>query len=618
MTDASTSAIVVPLIFVIIALSVLLIGCCCIGLCCIAPLVKLFSILVVSLCSCFGLQASETFRRNGYQKTRSQSSRAYDNGYQGNEIAVTAPLYSEEDIIVTDAYFQSPLVAAHVIEEGDEQSVIFGQVHEINQESQSVDDVRFKDIWFTVLFTLNIITIVSLSLREGIAIYRTKGVDSTVENDISNFAYKAEPVILACLAFGAVATLCGALWLNILLNYSDHLIRGVMITNIVIAAFTSITFFLSGSIIFGILFALCTMFSYWYFISVQNRIPFATAVLSTAIKAVKQNLYGLLSTAYSLLLVQVIYIIIWSVSILGVAQFFQSFKTHNEDEESKKSSLQFFSYFLMAFSLYWAIEVIKNILQVTCSGVTATWFFQPERIAPVRGSLFRSLTTSFGSICFGSLLVAFVQTVRDFVHVIRNKVNANTRNRNIAQVVLLCILDQLLAWLEAAVRYFNRYAFCYVAAWGKSYIESGRAVMALFERRGWTTIINDDLIANVLSLSIIALSLFCAAIGYTFAFFFSSYFISCGITSPSTFLGLIGGALGAAVGHVLVSLLHSAVSTIFVCLAEDPMALQKNHPNEFEILCYTWQMIHPGTLHINTQYASEVSAPMLPVNANKV
>jgi len=69
---------------------------------------------------------------------------------------------------------------------------------------------------------------------------------------------------------------------------------------------------------------------------------------------------------------------------------------------------------------------------------------------------------------------------------------------------------------------------------------------------------------------------------------------------------------------VLVCLLHASVACVFVCLAEDPLALQKHHPNSFEALVYTWQLIFPGTFNINVNtYVPEISAPMLPY-ANKV
>ena len=613
------------IVFIFLTLFLFLcLACTCVVMCCLAPIIKLFSILLVSICACFGFSSESSRSNRGYKHANQQygNNHSYYNGYQQDELA-TAPIYHQDDLVVTDAYFVSPLVSAHVVKGEEEHTVVLGIVHESKEETQvGEESFQFKDIWFAVLFLMNLITIILLSVREATTIYVAGHMSTNeIEKDISSYSSKAEPVIVSCLVLGSIATIFGAVWLNILMNFSDFLIKGVMIVNIFMGALASLTFFLHENLLFGIIFIICTVFSYWYFISVQHRIPFATAVLATAIKAIKANFYGLMSTAYILLLVQVLNMIIWSVAMLGVVSYFDSYKTNNEDEENTKSTSTFLAYSSMIFSLYWSIEVIKNILQVTTAGAVATWYFQPERPSPVRGSLFRSLTTSIGSICFGSLLVAIVETVRDFVHLIRNKVNNNNRNRNLVHAVLICILDQILAWLEAAICYFNRYAFCYVAAWGKDYLSSGRDVMTLFTRRGWTAIINDDLISNVLSLSTIALSVLTGIIGYTFAFFVSNSLMSFGIEAPSSFLGMIGGAMGFGVGNVLVSLLHAAVSTIFVCCAEDPLALQKNHAFEFEVLMHTWESIHPGTMniHINygTQRANDPSAPMLPY-ANKV
>eukprot|EP01083_Nonionella_stella_P006817 19723_1 len=50
-----------------------------------------------------------------------------------------------------------------------------------------------------------------------------------------------------------------------------------------------------------------------------------------------------------------------------------------------------------------------NVLHTTTCGVPTTWYFNPVAlINPSRASLKRAMTSSFGSICFGSLLVALL------------------------------------------------------------------------------------------------------------------------------------------------------------------------------------------------------------------
>ena len=51
------------------------------------------------------------------------------------------------------------------------------------------------------------------------------------------------------------------------------------------------------------------------------------------------------------------------------------------------------------------------------AGVVSTWWFNPDDAGSccsvaIRSSCIRASTTSFGSICFGSILVAFIQTPR--------------------------------------------------------------------------------------------------------------------------------------------------------------------------------------------------------------
>ena len=56
-------------------------------------------------------------------------------------------------------------------------------------------------------------------------------------------------------------------------------------------------------------------------------------------------------------------------------------------------------------------------------------------------------------------------------------------------------------------------AFVYVGVYGHSFAKAGKAVFSLFSDRGWTAIINDDLIENALSICSVGVGLLCAAVG---------------------------------------------------------------------------------------------------------
>lgn len=59
-----------------------------------------------------------------------------------------------------------------------------------------------------------------------------------------------------------------------------------------------------------------------------------------------------------------------------------------------------------------------------------------------------ALTTSFGSICFGSLVVAIIQALRSLANEARNNGDAQC---------LACIAECILACLQGIVEYFNKW-----------------------------------------------------------------------------------------------------------------------------------------------------------------
>lgn len=76
--------------------------------------------------------------------------------------------------------------------------------------------------------------------------------------------------------------------------------------------------------------------------------------------------------------------------------------------------------------------------------------------------------------------------------------------------------------------------------------------------------------------------------------------------SSITFAGAIFGILiGIVVASLMVSCLDSAVCMVFVCFAEDPSALQSNHPETYYDLARSWELFNPGTLTWTTANAME-------------
>merc|ERR1712238_549906 len=120
-------------------------------------------------------------------------------------------------------------------------------------------------------------------------------------------------------------------------------------------------------------------------------------------------------------------------------------------------------YALFLLSYFFYQEVIKNTIHVIIGGTVGTWWFLPEEgkgccSSGVLGSMKRALTTSFGSICFGSLLVAIIQTLKQLAR--------NAREQGGSMALLACIAECILGCLESLLQYFNKWAFIYVGLYG--------------------------------------------------------------------------------------------------------------------------------------------------------
>ena len=134
----------------------------------------------------------------------------------------------------------------------------------------------------------------------------------------------------------------------------------------------------------------------------------------------------------------------------------------------------------MLLSVMWAVSVFTNVVHCTTSGAVASWWFNASATpnsSVVQYSFIRAATTSFGPICLGSLLGAAVGVTRFTIRYMKSTTSCSTRNgicRPGTTGYLLACLDSLLNMFEKAVKYFNRYAYCYVAIYGDGFVEASK------------------------------------------------------------------------------------------------------------------------------------------------
>lgn len=207
----------------------------------------------------------------------------------------------------------------------------------------------------------------------------------------------------------------------------------------------------------GIVFLLFAVFTLICFITWIPRIPFSVVMLQTAIDVSKKfgHMYlvsflgGLIAAAFGA----------WfSVTLVAVYVQFSPGNNPacNQGVGDCSNAAVIGLVVFITFAGYWISEWLKNTIHTTISGVFASWYFAPREPAKgaTRGAARRALTYSFGSIAFGSLIVAIINMLRQACSIAQQNAGGNT-----AVEICFCLLRCLINLLNWAVQFLNRYAF---------------------------------------------------------------------------------------------------------------------------------------------------------------
>jgi len=386
--------------------------------------------------------------------------------------------------------------------------------------------------------------------------YTDSDTDTDSSTDFGDFSITG--VLVALLAAVVAGSMFGCLWLQCIRTFPASIIKIMLVVQItawVIVAIVGIAADIMALCIIALLIAAIYGLYTW---CVWKRIPFAGVCLSIA-TAIIQQYTALIGLSFVAVFFAFIWYILWWFTIIGYVL--------SADEFSNVV------YFLLLISLYWGANVCMNVSHTTTCGVAATWYFSKEAVPNPSAKAFkRTMTSSFGSVALGSLIVAILQAMRSML-------------RSQKRGCLVCIAICLLKCIERLMHYFNTYAFAQVAIYGVSFVEAGKRTWDLFVSKGILAVINDDL-------SGLALTCGCmlgmivgagAAVGVSVAFYGDEDY---GILMH-ILCGIVGAYLAFAVVGIILRSVSSGVVAIFVCFAEDPAAGKNNRPEDYQRLVDT-------------------------------
>ena len=436
-----------------------------------------------------------------------------------------------------------------------------GQLLQNSGGGQSHGKRKCNDIFFALLFYIHLGVVIGLGIW-GVKRQKDWSNDKHHNQDaINSDHWQAYLAILSTCAL--VAFLFASLMVFLVQKYPRKLIIFAKSVNIIFSLAFSIYFFSTDVIAPAIVFLIIGLLNCVYLCLVWRRIPFASVTLAYAGKVIGKY-PSLVGCSVVVLFLQLAYWAIWCFSIFALIDQGECNNNNNNNNNEDCTGTGGLAW-LMILLLFWAMEVFRNIVHVTTSGTVGAFYFHGaggEKNAAGK-SLWRALTTSFGSICFGSLLVAIIQTLRSMASSMRRRKNN----------ILACLCECIFQCLERIIRYFNAYAYVQVAIYGVSYLKAAKNTFKLISRRGLEGLINDNLVGPVLFLS----SLFGAGLTFLIAYLWAGSYGSFN-SDERVVVSVFALLIGFVIVLIVMSLIASAVMAIFVCWAEQPDCMERNDP----------------------------------------
>lgn len=237
------------------------------------------------------------------------------------------------------------------------------------------------------------------------------------------------------------------------------------------------------------------------------------------------------------------------------------------------------------FITVWGLVVFRNVAYLSYCSVFAQWYFG-EHVSTL-GSFFSASTKGFGAVCFGSLIVAVIQTLRYIA-------KSGRTSRNGVVRIVAAVVDCMLACIQDMVEWFSDFAYVQVAIRGCGFCDAARATMHLCNSANVGKII-----ASVLMGSVTFMGCLLSGVVATIA---SCYYAgSLHIRLPTdveaspddlyfwlmAFFGsLVFGFFSA--GNVM-KIVEAGVYSILVCWAERPGLLEASHPEVYTTFMGTSQ-----------------------------
>ncbi|KAH7581005.1 Protein PNS1 [Nakaseomyces glabratus] len=445
---------------------------------------------------------------------------------------------------------------------------------------------KFNDWPFIIVFLLTLcgfIVVASLTLRAWSQTYSSTG--SGIYHDFDTGTLNTNSVIL--LVFSVVIAIFFA-FIGIVLcrAYPKFFIYAGMIVNILAALGTAIMYMSLKYWSAGIVFLIFTFMTAWCYWGMRSRIPLTVAILRVIVLAMK-NCPQTLFVSFFGTIVASAFAMLFSTVVVATYMKYDPSNTNSGCNVSGGdcSHAKLIGVLVVVFFCgYYISEVIRNVMHCTVSGVFGSWYYRYKSDQgmpkwPAMGAFKRAMTYSFGSICFGSLIVSIIETFRQLLQLGKQAAIASTDNANWIRIIFW-LIDMLVGFIQWIAQYFNHYAYCIIALYGKPYLKAAKQTWYMFREKGIDALINDNLVNVALGFY----SLFASYMSCLFAFLYLR-FTKPGYNSDGDFnapLMAFAFVIALQLTNIANETIRSGCATFFTALGHDPEVFQAQYPDRFD------------------------------------
>ncbi|PHH77550.1 hypothetical protein CDD80_482 [Ophiocordyceps camponoti-rufipedis] len=453
------------------------------------------------------------------------------------------------------------------------------------EQAFKIDRPKYNDLWAGILFLVvfaGYVVISAISIRG----WSTRGGSGVVSrNTVALFGW----VVLAALILSY-----GYVWMARLFPKQFIWVTGIL--NLCFLYATAVYYLYIRSYGPGIIFLIMAVFTTFAALTWIKRIPFSALMLKTSVDVARK--YGhvyLVSLLGGIL--GVILAAWYGVTVTAIYVRFRPDDNCSSAQGKNCSSGTVIGLIVYAtFAMYWTSEWLKNTVHTTVSGVYGSWYFCPHNFpkAATRGAMKRALTYSFGSISLGSLLVAIVNMLRQICSIAGQQAANDGGVMDVVFYVISLIVGCLLSLLQWAIEFVNRYAFSYIALYGKAYFPAAKDTWTMIRDRGIDALVNECLIGPVLSFGAIFIGAVCTLLAFLFVRISHSQ-----LQSNNGYLAAVMAfafLVGFQIANIFTTPISSGIDTIFVASGWDPQVMYSEHPELYQDMVRVYPQVQQAII----------------------